>query len=60
MPTDNTPTAAALFAAALAYLDERIAWLEHERRELVEAECRRLEVERATRAVDRRRDSHTS
>ena len=38
----NHPTEAELFAAALAYLDRRIAWLQQERRDLVELEAQRM------------------
>lgn len=54
MPNDNdrqTQRAkdANLFRLAIAYLDERIAWLQQERRDLIDAEARR-QAERDARA----------
>jgi hypothetical protein len=41
-PTPTPPTDAELFAAVLRYLDERIAWLQQERRDLIDAEAARV------------------
>jgi uncharacterized small protein (DUF1192 family) len=56
LPNDNEPTDWELFQAAIKYIDDRIAWLQAERNELLRDEIERVRAELAARR--RQPDEH--